>query len=509
MDTPILNLKIEDFIEKIPQYVIDVAETLQKHNFEAFLVGGSVRDLLLNTVPRDFDVATNAYPDQIQKIFNKSIAVGAQFGTITAVVQDEKGESFDVEITTYRSDGDYTSGRWPTKVEFTKTIEEDLARRDFTINAIALNLQKFDESANIQEILIDPFFGIRDLENKTIKAVRDPLERFSEDGLRAVRACRLASQLEFEIEESTFSAISKTIHITKLISIERFRDEFTKILYRSPKPSVGIELLRNCGILEIFIPELLEGIDVVQPIFHADDVYRHSLKACDIAEDEIKLAALFHDIAKPRTKTEDEKGIHFYKHDTEGEKLVKEILTRLRFPKYEVTKVATLVRWHMFYYPSAEYRKEDFEYLQEVSSQANKYKQNIVEDQKTHKSLGWSDGAIRRFIKNVGSVELIEDLFKLRIADARSNGKNDFNIEEVWALSYRISNVMSKEMALKITDLDINGTDLMNEFGIEGKTIGYILKNLLEIVIDNPILNKKETLILEAKKIVEQTKNKV
>ncbi len=482
----IINLTHQKFIELIPDYVINIAGELQKAGFEAYLVGGSIRDVLLGKKPGDYDIATNAYPEQIVKVFPKSIPTGAKFGTITVVGTDSQGEKYDVEVTTYRSEADYVGGRWPTKVEFTKTITEDLARRDFTINAIALNLQEFDNPQfNIQKVLVDPFDGITDLNNKIIKAVGNPIERFSEDGLRAVRACRLASQLGFEIEQKTFEAIKQTLHITKQVSIERFREEFEKILYKSSKPSVGLKLLKETGILELFIPELLEGIGIEQPQFHVDDVFEHSLKTVDEAEDSIKLAALFHDIAKPRTMSVDEKGVHFYGHDTMGAEMTREILKRLRFPNTEIERTANLVRWHMFYYPSADWRKE-----------------NKLEDPDDNLKLkhGWSDSGVRRLIKNVGGEEQIDDLMKLRIADASSNPKSDFNPLELDELSKRIADVRAKEMALKINDLDITGEDLMQNFGLQpGPQIGRILNILLDKVIEEPLLNKKLDLLRLAK----------
>ncbi len=669
-----LELTLQKFLDLIPSYVIQAAEKLQEKGYEAYLVGGSVRDVLLGKIPGDYDIATNAYPEEIEKIFEKSIPVGAKFGTIIVVTEDENGERHDIEITTYRSEADYVGGRWPSKVEFARTIEEDLERRDFTINAIALNLQQFDETdVSIQKILVDPFRGIQDLENKVIKAVRDPIERFSEDGLRAVRACRLASQLNFEIEENTFKAIRQTLHITKQISVERFREELVKLLQKSPKPSKGLKLMKDSGILEIFIPELLEGLDITQPQFHVDDVFEHSLKTCDAAEDSIKLAALFHDIGKPRTKSEDGKGVHFYGHDMVGAQMTKEIMKRLRFSNEEINKTVNLVRWHMFYYPSADWRNLRKLYVMrhgernsslrgavggqldeplnkrgieqaEIASKnlsdieviytsplsrcletakivnkkfnvkiitdnqlierhfgelqgltwnefAQKYPNlatdprnneqrqeylpsgesiaqveervksflhhllknekskniliithagiirvikrvlqnnlllqdtlsyggkvdvsngeffviNVYGDELNDPSLGWSDGAIRRLIKNVGGEDAIDDLMKLRIADATANPKSDWNPKELDALSSRIAEVRAKDMALKISDLDISGQDLMDNFNIPaGKIIGDILNYLLDKVIDEPLYNKKIDLLRLAKDYLEK-----
>jgi tRNA nucleotidyltransferase (CCA-adding enzyme) len=474
----------KSFLEKIPDYVIEIAETLQKSNYQAFLVGGSIRDILLGKTPLDFDIATNAYPEQIEAIFPKSIPTGAKFGTVTVIGTSKTGENFDVQVTTYRNEADYFGGRWPAKVEFARTIEEDLSRRDFTINSIALDLQNFDNSdVDIIKMLVDPYEGLKDLSAGIIKAVRDPLERLTEDGLRAVRACRLASQLGFSIEDSTLQAIKETNHITEQVSAERFRDEFLKILYKSAKPSVGLLLLKDTGILKLFIPELLECVGVVQPEFHTDDVFDHSLKACDLAEDRVKIAALFHDLGKARTMSEDDKGIHFYGHDVVGAEMTQEIMKRLKFSNEEIEKTVRLVRWHMFYYPSADWRKSDEE---------------LKGDDK-----GWKDGAIRRLIINVGGEEGIDDLLRLRIADAAANPKNDFNPKELDELSERVANVRASDMALKITDLAISGEDLMKELGLQpGKQLGAILKHLLEKVLDEPIVNKREDLLAMAKEYV-------
>jgi len=470
----------------VPKYIFDIASVLNKNNFETYLVGGSIRDILLNKTPEDFDIATNAYPEQIEKLFPKSIPTGAKFGTITVIAEDENGEKFDVQVTTYRSEADYFSGRWPAKVEYAKTIQEDLSRRDFTINALALNLHellnKDADEENLTDLIIDPFHGIDDLNKKIIKAVGKPIERFTEDGLRAVRGCRLAAQLQFEIEPETFEAMKQTNHITKLVSVERFREELMKLLLKSPKPSVGLKLMKEAGILELFIPELLEGVGVTQPEFHSDDVFTHSILTVDEAEDSVKLAALFHDIGKPRTMSTTDKGVHFYGHDLVGADMTKEIMKRLKFPNIEIDKTVRLVRWHMFYYPSADWRGTTESDTPENSDDRVKH--------------GWTDGAIRRLIQNVGGEEAIDDLLKLRIADQMSNKKYTFNQEELDSFAERVAQVRAKEMALKITDLDITGENLMNEFNLPaGKKIGDILKYLLDKVIEEPMLNRRDKLI--------------
>jgi len=475
-------MNISEIREKIPDYVMKVADTLIENGFKAYLVGGAVRNILLNCPPKDFDIATDALPDQIEKIFPKAININAKFGTIIVVIESKTGERFDVEVTTFRKEEEYYGGRWPGRVQFINDIREDLSRRDFTIDAMAVDLGVLNKHGiNMDEVIIDYFDGKSDLNNKIIRAVGDPVERFSEDGLRPFRACRIASVYGFTIEENTFSAMKQTLHISKLVSIERIRDEFLELIYKSPVPSIGIELLRQSGLLALFLPELSEMRGIIQPAFHAYDLYTHSIKALDIAEDEIKLAALFHDIGKIKTMTKDKSGIHFYGHDVEGAKMTESILNRLRMPKNDIQRVVNLVRWHMFYYPSAEWRKEygDVFHLET-------------------KDGGWTDSAVRRFIKKVGE-NAIEDLFKLRIADANANPKSGFEAREIEIFANRISEVRKQDMALKVSDLDISGRDLI-EIGIQpGPQMGQILNKLLDMVIEEPGMNSKE-LLLDASK---------
>lgn len=503
-----LAMNLTDLKSKIPNYVLEIAETLQKSGFKAYLVGGTLRDVLLGRTPNDFDIATDAEPEQITSLFIKSIPTGAAFGTITVISQDpETKENFEVQVTTFRSEADYVGGRWPTKVEYAKTIEEDLARRDFTINAMALDLQRFDElpgDTELAAVLLDPFNGMQDLSDKIIRAVRDPIERFSEDGLRAVRACRLASQLEFDIEPATFAAIKETLHVTKQISIERFRDEFEKTLYKSPLPSRGIRLMQTTGILGLFIPELLEGIEVVQPEFHVYDVFTHTLSATDAALDEVKLAALFHDIAKPRTRTIDEEGhIHFYGHDQMGAEMTKEILTRLKFPNAVIDRTANLVRWHMFYYPTVDWRRTVRDELNVRHATKEELDQHIEKSRDGSVAGGWSDAAVRRLIINVGGEDAIDQLLKLRLADAAGNPKSEFNPHEIDILAERVAKVRAQEMALKIADLDIDGATLMQELKLEpGPIMGRILVFLLDEVVEDPLLNRKDRLVELARQYI-------
>ena len=465
----------------IPEYVQTVARILTKEGFDCYLVGGALRDVVLGKEPHDYDLATSALPDEMLNIFPKSISTGAKFGTVIVLVQDRYKETHEVEVTTFRSESGYIDGRWPSNVKFVDEIDMDLGRRDFTFNAMAMDLSKMDMDGSEDEKegeIYDPFDGVGDIKRKLVRAVGTPLERFKEDGLRAFKACRVASQLGFEIEKETFEAIKASIPIASKVSMERIRDEFMKMILDSPKPSVGIELMRQTGLLNIFIPELLEGVGVEQKLFHAHDVYWHTLKTCDAAHDSVKLAALLHDVAKPRTDMGDG---HFYGHDRMGADLAEKIMKRMKFPRSEIERVKILIKNHMFYFPHV---KEDM---------TEEEKENI-------ESHRWSDAAVRRFIQRVGE-ENIDDLFKLRMADALSNPATVFKPEEITLLQKRISEVREQDMALKVTDLDVSGEDLM-KLGVEkGPKLGIILNELLDMVVEDPLLNSKEKLLEKAKEL--------
>jgi poly(A) polymerase/tRNA nucleotidyltransferase (CCA-adding enzyme) len=446
----------------IPDYVQKVARMLDKEGFECHLVGGAVRDIAMGKTPNDYDLATDALPDEMLNIFPRSVSVGAKFGTVMALVQDRLGETHEVEVTTFRSESDYVDGRWPTNVKFVEEIDKDLGRRDFTWNAMSVDIGSLQPDGTSEELEVeihDPFGGIEDIQKKIVRAVGTPIERFKEDGLRAFKACRMASQLGFSIEPETFKAISESVPVAAQVSMERIRDEFMKTLLRSPKPSVGIDLMRRTGLLKLFLPELLEGIGVEQKMYHSDDVYWHNLRCCDVAHDCVKLAALLHDIAKPRT---DMGNGHFYGHDVMGAEMAEAILKRMKFPQMEIRRVVVLIKNHMFYYPHVEDGMTDEE----------------IENIKVHQ---WSDSAVRRFLQRVG-MENVDDLFRLRLADAQANPKTAFKPEEITLLQRRISEVLHQDMALKITDLKISGEDLA-EIGIEkGPNMGKILRILLDMV---------------------------
>lgn len=455
---------------------------LGKEGFNCYIVGGAIRDLVMGKIPHDYDLATDALPDEMLNIFPKSVSIGAKFGTVMALVQDSKGETHEVEVTTFRSESNYVDGRWPTSVKFVEDIDQDLGRRDFTFNAMAINLSDVElDGAEVEKEveIYDPFNGLEDIKNKLVRAVGTPLERFKEDGLRGFKACRLAAQLGFEIDEETFNAIKESIPVASQVSMERIRDEFMKMLLNSPKPSVGIELMRQSGLLNIFMPELLEGVNVEQKYYHSDDVYWHSLRTCDSAEDSVKLAALLHDIGKPRT---DMGNGHFYGHDSVGANMAEIIMKRMKFPQSEIKKVLLLIKNHMFYYP----------YVTEEMSKEDAQKIELRE---------WTDSAVRRFIQRVG-IDNIDELFRLRMADAQSNAKTSFNPEEITILQSRISEVIHQDMALKITDLKVRGEDLVAIGVKEGPQLGSILRELLDMVIEDPMLNTKEKLLEKAKQLV-------
>ena len=449
----------------VPAWLESLSKDFSDSGHQLYLVGGAVRDELLGKEVGEWDLATDAKPSEVEQILHqrtKKIGlIGKRFGTVTA---DLNGNQ--VEITTFRGESYEEHSRKPV-VKFGTSIDEDLSRRDFTINAIAYDL-RFKR-------ILDSSYGERDLKAKVIRAVGNPESRFREDPLRMLRAIRFAVTLDFEIEPNTFEAIKQSIPVAKQVSMERIRDEFMKLLLNSAKPSKGVELMRETGLLNIFLPELLEGYGVEQKLYHAHDVYTHSLRTCDFAEDSVKLAALLHDIAKPRT---DMGNGHFYGHDVVGVEMVEDIMKRLKFSKSEIERTKLLVKNHMFYYPHSQ--------------------QDIGKEKEEKLSFSqWSDSAVRRFLNRVGE-ENVEDLFKLRIADATSNPNSPFQPEEITELQKHISRVRAQDMALKITDLDINGEDLQG-IGIKpGPQMGSVLKRLLDIVIEDPLMNTKEKLLDEA-----------
>ena len=456
------------FDHHIPEDIINISNILSSHNYELRLVGGAVRDSLRGEQVSDFDLATSATPEQIQKIFQQDknyllIPTGLAHGTLTLVI-DKK----HYEITSYRIDGSYSDNRHPDQVSFTNSLEEDLSRRDFTINAIAVD--------PLTREIIDPFNGQEDIQKKIIRTVGDPIQRFSEDALRMLRACRFAAKLEYHIDAPTLKAIKELALNIKDVSQERIRDEIMKML-TSKKPSIGFDLLHDLTLLPIILPELEEGYGIEQNEFHKYDVYRHNVETCNhMGMDDMmgRLAALLHDIGKPRAKKFALKignGNVFYNHEIIGAKMAKNLMKRLKFSNEEISKCVLLVELHMFYYTS-----------------------------------DWNDGAIRRFLKRFdGDIDFLNLLFRLREADRSGSGTKKNSPYILYEFRKRIDNILEDDAALKVSDLNINGTQLMELFNLKpSPIIGQILNYLLELVLDDPNVNNYDSLKAEASTFIQK-----
>jgi len=429
--------------------VLPLLDRLRHAGHEAWLVGGGVRDLFLGRPAADWDVATSAEPGAVTAIWPEAIPTGIRHGTVTVLASGEP-----VEITTYRAEGPYTDGRRPDWVRFGTSLEEDLSRRDFTINAMAL-----DPEAGI---LVDPFGGEADIHGKRLRTVGEADRRFEEDGLRPLRGIRLAAVLELAVDPDTLAAMERNRDRVAGVARERVRDELVKLL-AAPRASVGIDLMRRTGILALVLPELLEGVGVEQNRFHAYDVYEHTLRALDAAPagaPEVRLAALLHDVAKPRTRRVVGGEGTFHDHENVGAAMTREILDRLRFPRAERERVAHLVARHMFHYTPA-----------------------------------WSDAAVRRFVRRVGRGNL-EDLFLLRRADTAAHGVERTPEGSLEELKARIAAVLAAEEALDVGDLAVDGDDVMRETGMApGPGVGRALNRLLDRVLEDPGQNTRENLL--------------
>jgi poly(A) polymerase/tRNA nucleotidyltransferase (CCA-adding enzyme) len=488
--------------DKIPQYLIKVISKLEAGGFEGYVVGGCVRDLLLDKEPKNWDVATNARPEEVMKIFPDSVYEN-EFGTVGVKIK-ENDETIDVvEITTYRVESKYSDKRHPDEIEFAKTLEEDLSRRDFTINALALKLKgvkgmKGEEGFEI----IDLFGGREDLGKKIIRAVGKADDRFNEDALRMLRAVRFAVALNnqetknkiqtkskvqisnekpnskdkiqnssWQIESDTVEAIKKNAKNLKYISAERIKDELEKIIL-APTPAKGIEMLHETGLLQYIIPEIEIGVGVTQSHHHYygpyNTVYKHlvaSLEKCPSEKLEVRLAALLHDVGKPKTKRGEGESATFYNHEYAGAKMAERILERLKFSRKVIDNVALLVKNHMFYY-------------------------NVVE-------VG--EAGVRRVVRKVG-LENINDLIDVRIADRLGSGVPKAVPYKLRHFKFMVEKVSHDAVSVK--QLKINGHDLMTELKLQpGPKIGAILDILLSRVIDDPSLNEKAKLVILAEEL--------
>ncbi len=444
----------------IPENILEVYKKLQNANFDAYFVGGCVRDIILKKEVKDWDFTTNAAPENILKIFPDGF-YDNQFGTVGVPLEGEKQV---IEITTFRTEGAYKDSRHPENVSWGKTIEEDLARRDFTINAIALNLISFDKKAPGFD-LIDPFGGQKDIEKKIVKAVGDANKRFKEDALRLIRAIRIATELNFTIEEDTWNKIKEDASLIQNISNERVHDELLRIL-KSDSAYDGVMLLKDSGLLQFILPELIEGIDVSQVRpgrHHTTDVFTHnvlSLKFCPSKDPIVKFATLIHDVGKPKVKSEDKEGlVIFHNHELVGAKIAGKICERLRFSKRDSDKIVSLIRWHMF-----------------------SVNENLT------------DAGVRRFIRRIG-VGNVKDMMDLRVGDRLGGGTQT---AESWRLKLFKDKIEQqlKPAPFSINDMAIDGNDIMKTLQIKpGPKVGEILQKLFEEVDEDLSKNNKEFLL--------------
>lgn len=440
------------YIPKNVQFIID---TFYKNNYEAFMVGGCVRDCLLGLTPKDYDITTSALPNITESLFKKTVPTGIQHGTITVILNNE-----NLEVTTYRTEGNYIDNRHPESVEFVSNIKEDLSRRDFTVNALAYNNKVG---------LLDYFNGIEDINNKIIKAVGNPNKRFQEDALRMLRAIRFSCQLGFEIEEETYSAIKTNYKLIKNISLERVRDELCKILI-SNNPCQGLNILKDTGILQIIIPEINSLVGYTPRCNnHNRDVFNHTLDVISNTSSNdliLRLSALFHDVGKLNTLKELPNGhCYFPGHAQEGAVICKPILSRLKFDNNTIDKVSKIIYDHLVL---------DVNYMP-------------------------TDGEIKRLLRRVGP-ENIFTLFELQKADINSLWDPVPFLKKVDYISNRVKLILENNDPLYIKDLAITGSDLMINLNIKpGRIIGEILTFLLESVLDDTSLNNKESLLEIAK----------
>lgn len=437
--------------EKIPKEVEEIILKLNKEGFEAYIVGGCVRDLLMGRIPNDWDITTSAKPEEVKKIFPKTYDTGIAHGTVTVILN---GAHF--EITTYRIEGKYEDYRRPKEVTFTRNLEEDLSRRDFTMNAIVYHPQ---------EGFMDPVEGIKDIKNKMIRCVGEPSKRFEEDALRMLRAIRFSAQLDFEIEEKTLRAIKGHAALITHISAERIKDELDKMLMASYTDR--LILLYETGLLKYILPELDKCFAVEQNHpHHVDNVGIHTLKSVGLVDKNLNLrwTMLLHDIGKANCKETDEKGIdHFHGHVRESVRLTKDIVKRLKFDKKSSSHIIKLIDWH---------------------------DERIKKDKR----------AVKEVLSQIGE-EAFLDLLKVQLADSRAqNPKYIKEKEEQLQSLYEVyKEIKENNECFLIKDLAVNGEDLIRLGIKEGKEIGELLKQLLELVIENPDQNNKESLLLYVK----------
>ncbi len=456
-------------ILKIPKEVSYVTETLQKGGFEAFLIGGCVRDVIMDRTPKDWDITTNAKPEQIQSLFPKTFYEN-DFGTVGVVNEEISRETLNsgfshetlkvIEVTPYRTESEYSDFRHPDKVKFGNSLSDDLERRDFTMNAIAYDVSKGH--------FIDIYKGQEDIKDRIIRSVGDADARLKEDALRILRAIRFSSELGFVVSSETMEAIQNNSKLLEKISKERIKDEFAKIIM-SDNPMIGIVLCHKFGALKYIIPELEEGIGMKQNSDHIYEVWEHSLRALNHSAERkwplhVRLASLLHDIGKPRSRgwSEEKKDHTFYGHDVIGSRMVEKILSRLRFSKEISDKVIKLVRNHMF-----------FTDIDKITL-----------------------SAVRRIVRNVGA-ENVWDLMKVRACDRIGMGRPKETPYRLRKYESMIEEAMRSPVTVGM--LKIDGLKIIEIAKLEpGPKIGYILHALLEEVLDDPELNTEQYLTKRA-----------
>jgi tRNA nucleotidyltransferase (CCA-adding enzyme) len=424
-------------IQKIPDIVCKITQKLIKSGYQAFIVGGAIRNSMLGCQANDWDMATDATPDNIHDLFPEMTSFNLKHGTVTLV---SEGRHF--EVTTFRG----TEG-------FSLCIEEDLAHRDLTFNAMAYDV--------IHKRIIDPFGGQRDIEEKVVRAVLNPSERFQEDPLRMMRTIRFSLELGYAIEPETLMAIKTMAQAIDIVAKERIRDELLKILMVR-RPSEGFHLMRKSGLLKGILPELMEGYRKRQNNYHKYTIYRHTMETVDSIKGDpvLRLTAMFHDIAKPRVRKKSNGRWRFFGHATASAELTKEIMMRLKFSNDKITRVTHLVAHHMF------------DYKQELS-----------------------DKAVRRFIKRIGA-DNVDGLIALRKADDLAHGLGRGFEGRIEGFKNRIDSQIKKSYPFTISDLAVNGDDVIKIVDLQpGPRVGRILNQLLEEVIEKPEYNRKDKLV--------------
>lgn len=430
---------------KTEQDIQIIFRTLKNAGHQVYIVGGAVRDIVMERPFKDIDFATDATPNRIMSIFEKSIPTGEKFGTITVVIN---GTNY--EITTFRSDGKYGDSRHPDTVSFAETLDEDVSRRDFTVNGLAMNAKGQ---------VVDLVGGLRDIENQVIRCIGNPNERFKEDPLRMMRACRFKSKLNFDIESATFEAIQKNAPLIQKISQERIQQELMGIL-KTNQPSIGLNALYDTGLMRFILPELANCKGVTQNIiYHMYDVFDHILAVVDYLPIKLRLAGLFHDVGKPITKTE-EPCIHFIGHEEVGARMTQSAMERLKFSNHEIERAVHIVLNHM----------------------------SLLD------TRNWRGGTIRRWINRVGA-EYVDDLILFRIADA-SCSRHETE-EEATQLMDNLREQMAtmREPVVTKKTLALNGNDVMMILNIPpGRQVGMILNKLEEMVMEDPSINTRERL---------------